>query len=474
MRENDLHKIYESLTLTKQQGEQMWAAIQQGKEKRIPSAMAERQKQTTGTRWGRFAVAAVLVLLLWGTGAAVNAATDGGVVRQILKWIQPATDSQTEQDIVDEAVDLGEEGMETYAPDILMMDEKYLIFGNLRGILVYDLKRDKLIGSIDTQKIDCIHFESGQIQSILWKEDDMIYLWNERDKKLQGKVHPFQIQKEDGDEKGEKLVAMDEAANGQEISQKYHNQKRKNKVDTFRKLSGWAESEKKLSFLLKGEETLYSENAYELKNAAGEKTLNFLTLQGKKYCLYECNMQTKKLRIQQLCLTAKERKNRKLPDFEYTGDNTALAAIISYQQKRWKELENDGCFVPEYVIYKMVQKNDEYLVFGNFYEEGYRKVGNVLQSLSGGEMPACFHLVKDKKGYRVKKVERAGDGAYYAESIRKFTKGYAGLYEEFMKDTGIRQREWKKAKKKYLKMYVKEHDLDVKMYKDSGWDADDF
>lgn len=128
--------------------------------------------------------------------------------------------------------------------------------------------------------------------------------------------------------------------------------------------------------------------------------------------------------------------------------------------------------MPEYVIFKEVQKGNEYLVFGNFYEEGYRKVGNLLQSLSGGEMPACFHLKKEGEHYQVVKVDRAGDGAYYAKGIQKFTGDYPGLYERFMDSEELAGLH-KKARKKYLRMYVKEHDLEVRGYKDFGWDPED-
>ena len=49
-----------------------------------------------------------------------------------------------------------------YASDILYMDEELLLFENMRGIIVYDLQKDAVLGTIDTQAIDCIYFDGDK------------------------------------------------------------------------------------------------------------------------------------------------------------------------------------------------------------------------------------------------------------------------------------------------------------------------
>lgn len=83
----------------------------------------------------------------------------GNLAKQIREWFRQAADPQTEQDIVEEAVTIGSKTGEVYAPDIMARNERYLVFGNLRGILVYDLQKDRLLGSIDTQKRLCLFWD---------------------------------------------------------------------------------------------------------------------------------------------------------------------------------------------------------------------------------------------------------------------------------------------------------------------------
>lgn len=468
MKENEMHKVFEPLNPTSRQREQMWTEIEK-QARRVNEGEQELSWRHKSRKTVLIPVVVMLVVLLviGGAGAAVNAATGGNLAKQLKQWFAPASDPETEQDIVSESVELADAGLEVYAPDILSLDEQYLLFGNLRGILVYDLRKDKLLGTIDTQKIDCSYFGTDSTYTRVWKEDDAIYVWNEKGEKPKGSVYCFRI-RQDGDQ--ERVVSAGTVDTGARISRRYHRQDRNRRIDTFRQLSGWAQHEEALGFLVSGSHTLYSENSYQTRTEEGEKQLHFLTLHNDTYCLYSCSMDTKEVTAHKLCLTVAQRKNRSLPEFEYTGDDPALAAIIAYQKQEWRRGDNLGQYIPEYVIYKKAHRGKEYLVFGNFHAEGFRLVGNILQSLSGGEMPACFHLKKQGDGYRVVKVERVMDGGLMEQSIRKMTKGYPGLYEKFMdRDNEIRR--WKKARKKYLRMYVREHDLEIKGYKDFGWDT---
>jgi hypothetical protein len=119
-----------------------------------------------------------------------------------------------------------------------------------------------------------------------------------------------------------------------------------------------------------------------------------------------------------------------------------------------------------------VEKGGELLVFGNFWSFGYLQTGTLLESTGGGEYPACFHLRESGDGYEVVSVDSAGDGAKYAEDIKTFTKGYPGLYRKYMNHDG-NKKEREKARKTYLQMYVQGSGLDIRYYKDFGWDPEE-
>ena len=68
---------------------------------------------------------------------------------------------------------------------------------------------------------------------------------------------------------------------------------------------------------------------------------------------------------------------------------------------------------------------------------------------------------KTADGYQVQKVDYTGDGAFYGKGIRKFTRNYPGLYKKYFHFDNNKK---KKNHLRYLQMYVKNNDLDVKYY----------
>ena len=108
MRENDVRKLFEPFALDEEKKEELWTQISnrgEQTEAEDGSLIVSKQRRLRG--WHRAVAAAAIVLLLWGAGAAVNAATGGNLAKQIREWFRQAADPQTEQDIVEEAVTIG-------------------------------------------------------------------------------------------------------------------------------------------------------------------------------------------------------------------------------------------------------------------------------------------------------------------------------------------------------------------------------
>ena len=155
-----------------------------------------------------------------------------------------------------------------------------------------------------------------------------------------------------------------------------------------------------------------------------------------------------------------------MPSFVYTGDNLAIAAICDWFSEEAERHAGYGdVWIPSFVILKEADRYGEHLVFGNFWSGGYRLEDETMVQGGGGEMPACFHLKKTEKGYTVVSVEQAGDGEYYAKSIKEFTKGYIGLYEKFMTHHDNEQ-----AEIEFMRMYAEHNGLDIKYIKHYGWE----
>lgn len=76
MRENDVRKLFEPFALDEEKKEELWTQISnrgEQTEAEDGSLIVSKQRRLRG--WHRAVAAAAIVLLLWGAGAAVNAAT---------------------------------------------------------------------------------------------------------------------------------------------------------------------------------------------------------------------------------------------------------------------------------------------------------------------------------------------------------------------------------------------------------------
>lgn len=155
-----------------------------------------------------------------------------------------------------------------------------------------------------------------------------------------------------------------------------------------------------------------------------------------------------------------------VPVFKYVGDNPAISAICEwFSEEAERHATYGDVWIPSFVILKEVDRGNEHLVFGNFWSAGYHWEDETMVQGSGGEMPACFHLKKVENGYTVVSVEKAGDGEYYAKSIKEFTKDYPGLYNEFMT-----QHDNDEAEIEFMRMYAEYNGVRIRYIKHYGWE----
>lgn len=164
-----------------------------------------------------------------------------------------------------------------------------------------------------------------------------------------------------------------------------------------------------------------------------------------------------------------------LPIFSYTGDDPVLASICAYMMES-DESQGYYCsseasvYIPAPVIYSVKQKDDDLIVFCNLWSFIYYQNGNTLECESGGESPARLRLHPDADapgGYQVIEDLRTGDGSEYVKGIKEFCKGYPGMARKYFDYEG---KEREEARTALIRMYVKDNDLDIKYYKDYGWD----
>ena len=166
------------------------------------------------------------------------------------------------------------------------------------------------------------------------------------------------------------------------------------------------------------------------------------------------------------------------PVFSYTGDDPVLATICAYMMdtdegQGYYRSSEASVYIPAPVIYDIKQKDGDLMVFCNLWSYVYYQNGNTLECESGGESPARLRLHPDTDapgGYEVIEDIRTGDGSEYAKGIKEFCKGYPGMADKYFNydESTIDTRE--SIRTTLIRMYVQDNDLNIKYYKDYGWD----
>ncbi|MBQ9983880.1 MAG: hypothetical protein IJP29_04755 [Lachnospiraceae bacterium] len=420
------------------------------------------------------AVAAAIALIIVGTIGA-NVATDGAVYAAIMKWLKF---DQGRQDVVGNMVDSQNRFNTVWAPDIYYLDGDVMVFGGLRGTIVYDLTNNQVSATIDTQKIDCVYFDSKVKQTHILKDEDCIVVFNSENGVPSGSYYIYDLKMCNSQE-----LEVSETGDDETLLNQYYEQwnvLQNQYIDTFETFRDYKEVESLFSI---DYDDKYSVESISWENADKIPYYSFLAIQDKQYVLYHFDIEKEEFSSVKLDLSqaivfeensteaslgeVSENGTIVLKQFVYYGDSEAIEAICKYMEEDYLQYSvEDKVWIPGYVIHKEVEKDGEYLVFGNFWSYGYQLTGTILESQSGTEMPACFHLKETENGYEVVSVDTAGDGSY-VEDIQAFTADYPGLYDLFMEYDEEKRMD---AQKEYVQMYVKGHNLSIEYYKEYGWD----
>lgn len=498
-REN-MNASLDHLNPTQQQSEKMWQRLSAAMEEREnPSEETtcgaaektvdieharKKAKKKKGTAYRVMQVAAALTVMLV-LGAAVDGMTGGNVYAAIKEFLHIG---QTRQDIVGNIKDIQGRNTAVYAPEIFYCDGETLIFGTIRGLIVYDMAQKKVAATIDTQKIDCVYFNSDSKHTRVVKEEQSLIVFNMIGEEAEGNYYVFDLTQVNGGQ-----LAVSQTGSDAEGLKAYVDAWKEHDagyVDTFDYFSEHTVVSE-LFAREKDTELMYSQRSI-VWMSEGDRLHNcFIFVQNGEYYLGVCDYENQafsevKMNLDETIATEEGGHSEELPgeenaqsteqtlpatlpEFIYMGDNKAIAAIWEYHKTDVTAMYGGGeqVFIPGYIIYKEVQTEDELLVFGNFWSYGFQLTGNVLENASGGEMPACFHLKETADGYEVVGVDVTGDGGMYDDGIREFTKDYPEVYEMYFSgDPDAREN----AMTEYVSMYVSGNNLDIKYVKEYGWD----
>ena len=175
------------------------------------------------------------------------------------------------------------------------------------------------------------------------------------------------------------------------------------------------------------------------------------------------------------CAALAEEEADGLPAYVYEGDDPIEGAIMNYlatDDRSDDYLTETGCVnIPCAVILKTDKPDDTHAtVYGDFWILNYVAKGQTLECISGGEYPGIITLELVNDEWQVTGMEEAGDGEDYVADIKGFAAGDEELEKQYYAASDLLSEASLAARNKFIKQYVATSGLDIKAYKDEGWD----
>ena len=106
-------------------------------------------------------------------------------------------------------------------------------------------------------------------------------------------------------------------------------------------------------------------------------------------------------------------------------------------------------------------------VWGDFWIWWYNQEGDTLMTVSGGNHSGVMTVVQQDGKLKITSFEQTADGAGYDASARRIFGTHYDVYQNMHSNQDVREA----VRREQLSEYVKSHNLNIKYYKDYGWDA---
>ena len=464
MNDNDIKKAFEEIKLSEEKKALIWNRIEEAEE-------SSTRKSGKGFKLLVAAMIAVCVI----ASTVITDMASGGMVSEAAGNVLVAVKeflgiSQGKQDVVSLIKREASLGSEVYAPDIMYIDDEKVLFGTRRGLILFNYIDEKLLATIDLQAIDCFYFNTdNKTTHVLW-DAGRVVIYNVENGEPIGSYHVF----EEGDDKTwSEVLGGEEKESLKDFEEKWQNMWDAH-IDTFAYFSdkavyGGAVNNEGAHDLM------YSELSIEWTDIDGNDCISYLYVDQATGNYKIFTYYTESTGFAEVTIILPEVGTEEdeiiLPEFVYTGDDAAIAAICAYMGEKVSDMyydaEGQAIRIPAYVIYGEIERDGKLYVFGNFTEMFYILNGNILECVSGGNYQARFTLTEVSNGYEVESVEAAEDGGGFDESLKRLTEGFDGMYDAFF-DTASGREE--AARMEFLKMYVALTNADIRYYKDFGWD----
>jgi len=357
----------------------------------------------------------------------------------------------------------GRRDSNVYADPLVACSDAYIVFANERGLMIYGREEQAVLAALDLQALDCNYFNADTVVTHVMMQDNLLYIYNDYKEKSTTEAYTYDLTQV-GQEQA--LNCVEDPAEIAKIRKNWMAYAKEHCKDTFDTVPA-AQTDWNGSDILR-----YSKKCITWTDAQGiEWNSSLLTYDDGTYKLYTYAVnEPTDVKTETLNLNVSEDATQQegLPAFEYTGEDTILKTICDYMCSEDQGYDTeDAVYIPAPVIYATVTKGDEVTVFANLWSYVYKQNGNALDCEAGGEQPSRLKLKFDGNGgYTITEHLTAGDGEEYVKDIEEFCKEYQVSPEKFIQAG----RDDDKIRKKLVKMYVDNNNLDIKYIKDYGWD----
>lgn len=382
---------------------------------------------------------------------------------------------ESKKDILEESMEYAQY-ISAYAPDLLVCNKDYLAFANLRGMVIYDCKNDQVASVIDLQEIDSNNFYSHSRHTRVIPTDYGMLLLNERAGEVEDVYYSVSFR--EGLDSPELTRCECEEQEGKELLKRYQKYQKASMEETSYR---YVHSQT-------ARESFYSEYSINWQDDSGARRKSCLLVEysdvvQKKiyYSVLSKNAQTGESEKEKLNISVSVAEASQgtvaQKRFVYTGRDEVKRAVCNYITDIAETDFGETDFHEAYNIlipviqaeYGRFQKGKSLVCFMAVFVEDWRVTGNLLNAQAGGQFYAKFVLDREGDGYRVRKMKIAkGDGAMLQPSILRLMKGYPAARQKYLQGGWDRER-IKKETKKMIRMYVRQNGLDIKYYKEFGW-----
>ena len=112
---------------------------------------------------------------------------------------------------------------------------------------------------------------------------------------------------------------------------------------------------------------------------------------------------------------------------------------------------------------------DQARVWGDFWIWWYNQEGDTLMTVSGGNHSGVMTVISQNGALKVISFEQTVDGAGNDASARRIFGSHYDIFQNMHSNQDVREA----VRREQLSEYVKSHNLNIRYYKDFGWNAVD-